>query len=236
MQGKIIIAIDGFSSCGKSTIAKAIASSLGYAYIDTGAMYRAVTLFFIQNNIILSDKGLSIIDHEYLLEVLDNIDIHFHYNPQLGYSEVFLNSHNVEKEIRQMFVSDFVSKVSAIKEVRQKLVHMQQIMGMNKGVVMDGRDIGTTVFPAAELKFFMIADPEVRAKRRFNELTGKGEKVSLKQVITNLTKRDHLDTHRAESPLMKAPDAIVLDNTALNQQEQLDFVLNLVGAYLQKNN
>jgi cytidylate kinase len=232
MQKKIIIAIDGFSSCGKSTIAKAIASSLGYAYIDTGAMYRAVTLFFIQNNIILSDKGLSIIDHEYLVEVLENIDIHFHYNPQLGFSEVFLNSHNVEKEIRQMFVSDLVSKVSAIKEVRQKLVHMQQLMGINKGIVMDGRDIGTAVFPNAELKFFMVADPAIRAKRRYDELIGKGEKVTLKEVVTNLTRRDHLDTHRNESPLIQATDAIVLDNTALTQQQQLDFVLNLVQPFL----
>lgn len=235
MQRKVIIAIDGYSSCGKSTIAKAIASNLGYAYIDTGAMYRAVTLFFIQTNIILSDKRLSITDHDYLLEVLDNIDIHFHYNPQLGYSEVFLNSHNVEKEIRQMFVSDFVSKVSAIKEVRQKLVHMQQIMGINKGIVMDGRDIGTTVFPNAELKFFMTADPAVRAKRRHEELLGKGEKVTLKEVINNLEKRDHLDTHRTESPLMQAPDAIVIDNTNLSPKEQLEFVLSMIKSYISEH-
>lgn len=232
MPKKIIIAIDGYSSCGKSTIAKAIASRLGYAYIDTGAMYRAVTLFFIQNNIILPKKGLAEINHEYLLEVLDHVDIHFHYDPDLGFSEVYLNSHNVEKEIRQMFVSDFVSKVSAIKEVREKLVHMQQIMGINKGIVMDGRDIGTTVFPHAELKIFMTADPVVRAKRRFKELTEKEIPVTLQEVIENLTLRDHEDTHRKESPLIKADDAIVLDNTNLDQEQQLDFVLTLANDLL----
>ncbi len=228
MQKKIIIAIDGYSSCGKSTIAKAIASKLGYAYIDTGAMYRAVTLFFIQKNIILPKKGLTDISHEYQLDVLEHIDIHFHYNPELGFSEVYLNSHNVEKEIRQMFVSDYVSTVSAIKEVREKLVHMQQLMGISKGIVMDGRDIGTTVFPNAELKVFMTADPTVRANRRFKELIEKGEKVTLHEVTENLTTRDHMDTHRKESPLVKADDAVVLDNTHLDQKQQLNFVLKLV--------
>lgn len=228
LQKKIIIAIDGYSSCGKSTIAKALASRLSYSYIDTGAMYRAVTLFFLQNGVILSEKGLNVVDHDYLVEVLDRIDIHFHYNPELGFSEVYLNSHNVEKEIRQMLVSDFVSRVSAIKEVREKLTYMQQIFGLNKGIVMDGRDIGTKVFPNAELKVFMTADPQVRAMRRYKELTEKGEVVTMKEVIDNIAQRDHLDTHRKESPLVKADDAIVLDNSYLDQQQQLDFVLNLV--------
>ncbi len=234
MPKKIIIAIDGYSSCGKSTIAKSIAAKLGYAYIDTGAMYRSVTLFFLQNNIIMSEDGLVNIDHDYLLEVLDNIDIHFHYNPELGYSEAYLNSHNVEKEIRQMFVSDYVSRVSAVKEVREKLVHMQQVMGISKGIVMDGRDIGTKVFPNAELKVFMTADPKVRAERRYKELIKKGERVTMQEVIDNLAQRDHLDTHREVSPLTQAADAIVLDNTNLDQQQQLDFVLSVAQDILQE--
>lgn len=233
MHKKIIIAIDGYSSCGKSTIAKAIAAKLGYAYIDTGAMYRAVTLFFLQNNIILPKKGLPAeINHEYMLEVLDHIDIHFHFNPELGFSEAYLNSHNVETEIRQMFVSDFVSTVSAIKEVREKLVGMQQLMGLRKGIVMDGRDIGTTVFPDAELKVFMTADPIVRAQRRFKELSDKGIKVTLEEVMKNLRTRDHDDTHRKESPLVQAKDAVVLDNTNLDPSQQLDLVIKLANDIL----
>jgi cytidylate kinase len=227
MQPKIIIAIDGYSSCGKSTLAKALAARLSYGYVDTGAMYRAVTLFFLQQNIIHTEKNLKHLDHEYLEEIMEHIHISFHYNPKLGFGEIFLNGKNVENEIRQMMVSDFVSPVSAVKEVRSEMVKLQQKMGINKGIVMDGRDIGTTVFPGAELKLFMTADPSVRAQRRYDEMVSKGVKVTFDEVNKNLVSRDHEDTHRKESPLTQAPDAIVIDNTKLGEAEQLDLAYGL---------
>jgi len=219
---KIVIAIDGYSSCGKSTIAKALAAKLSYGYVDTGAMYRAVTLFFLQKNIFHSEKGLKHLDHEFLEEIMDHISIFFHYNPAVGFGEIYLNGKNVENEIRQMMVSDYVSAVSAIKEVRIKMVDLQQKMGLQRGIVMDGRDIGTTVFPDAELKLFMQADPEVRAVRRFDEMQSKGIAVTLDEVRNNIQSRDYEDTHRKESPLTQASDAIVLDNTFLTPVEQLE--------------
>jgi cytidylate kinase len=224
---KIIIAIDGYSSCGKSTIAKALASRLSYGYVDTGAMYRAVTLFFLQKNIFHTEKGLKHLDHEFLEEIMDHISIFFHFNPALGYGEIYLNGKNVENEIRQMMVSDYVSAVSAIKEVRVMMVDLQQKMGLHRGIVMDGRDIGTTVFPDAELKLFMQADPEIRAIRRFDEMKAKGIVVTLDEVRNNIQSRDYEDTHRKESPLTQASDAIVLDNTHLSQEEQLEMAYSL---------
>ncbi len=230
---KIVIAIDGYSSCGKSTIAKALAAKLSYGYVDTGAMYRAVTLFFLQKNIFHSEKGLKHLDHEFLEEIMDHISIFFHYNPAVGFGEIYLNGKNVENEIRQMMVSDYVSAVSAIKEVRIKMVDLQQKMGLQRGIVMDGRDIGTTVFPDAELKLFMQADPEVRAVRRFDEMQSKGIAVTLDEVRNNIQSRDYEDTHRKESPLTQASDAIVLDNTFLTPAEQLEQAYALAISIIQ---
>lgn len=221
---KITIAIDGYSSCGKSTIAKALASELGYKYVDTGAMYRAVTLYCIRKGWIKKGK----VNTEKLLANLNKIHVFFRYNPEIKSSETYLNNENIEKEIRKMEVSEYVSQVSAIKEVRRKLVALQQEMGKDKGVIMDGRDIGTVVFPDADLKIFMLADPEVRAYRRYDEFTSKGIKVTLDEVKQNLSQRDYDDTHRKDNPLKQADDAIVLDNTDLNKQQQLDFVLKLI--------
>ena len=221
---KITIAIDGYSSCGKSTIAKALASELGYKYVDTGAMYRAVTLYCIRKGWIKRGK----VNTEKLIANLNKIHVFFRYNPEIKSSETYLNNENIEKEIRKMEVSEYVSQVSAIKEVRRKLVALQQEMGKDKGVIMDGRDIGTVVFPDADLKIFMLADPEVRAYRRYDEFTSKGIKVTLDEVKQNLSQRDYDDTHRKDNPLKQADDAIVLDNTDLNKQQQLDFVLKLI--------
>jgi len=221
---KINIAIDGFSSCGKSTIAKALASELGYTYIDTGAMYRCVALYAIRNGFVQNGQ----INKESIIMALPNINVSFHYNNETKVSETFLNGENVEKAIRQMEVSEIVSKISAIKEVREKMVALQREMGKNKGVIMDGRDIGTHVFPDAELKIFMTADIDVRVARRFYELTSKGEQVTEEEVKENLLKRDYDDIHRKENPLRKADDAIVLDNSELTKQEQLDFVKRLI--------
>ena len=221
---KITIAIDGYSSCGKSTIAKALASELGYKYVDTGAMYRAVTLYCMRKGWIKRGK----VNTEKLLANLNKIHVFFRYNPEIKSSETYLNDENIEKEIREMEVSEYVSQVSAIKEVRRKLVALQQEMGKDKGVIMDGRDIGTVVFPNADLKIFMLADPEVRAYRRYDEFTSKGIKVTLDEVKQNLSQRDYDDTHRKDNPLKQADDAIVLDNTDLNKQQQLDFVLKLI--------
>ncbi|MBL7931519.1 MAG: (d)CMP kinase [Bacteroidia bacterium] len=223
---KITIAIDGYSSCGKSTLAKALAFRLGYKYIDTGAMYRAVTLYALRHNLI-DDAG--IINHEELLKALPEIEIHFKLNPETHISDVILNEEDVEREIRTMKVSGLVSKVSAIKEVREKMVVLQRNMGKRKGVIMDGRDIGTHVFPKAELKLFMTADPEVRAKRRQDEYSSKGQYFSLEEVKHSLMQRDHEDINRKESPLIKAEDAIVLDNSELSREEQLDYVLKLIS-------
>lgn len=224
-MSKITVAIDGYSSCGKSTIAKALAQKLGYNYIDTGAMYRAVTLYCLQNDIIKKNK----VDLQKLLASLDNINVSFDYNTLTKVSEVFLNGEHVEREIRTMEVANNVSVVSSIKEVREKMVMIQREIGKNKGVVMDGRDIGTNVFPDAELKLFMTADNDVRTQRRLDELLSKGEYHSFEDVKQNLLKRDYDDTHRKENPLRQAKDAIVLDNTDLNKEEQLEYVVKLIN-------
>ena len=224
-MNKINIAIDGYSSCGKSTLAKSLASELGYRYVDSGAMYRALTLFAIEKGFI-NDSGE--LDAEKLKQNLDNIHLTFHYNSKTKTSDIYLNGEDVEERIRMMDVSEQVSKVSQIKEARQRLVALQQEMGKGKGVVMDGRDIGTIVFPNAELKIFMVADPEIRVYRRYDELTAKGVKVSKDEVKENLFLRDYDDTNRKDNPLRKAEDAIVLDNTDLNKQQQLNYILRLV--------
>ncbi len=223
MKKKITIAIDGFSSTGKSTIAKELAKELEYVYVDTGAMYRAVTLFAIRNKLVSENN----FDQEGLIKLLPSIDLKFKVNEKLGFAEIFLNGENVEEEIRRMEVSGFVSKIAAITEVRKKLVAEQQAMGKEKGVVMDGRDIGTVVFPDAELKIFMTASPEERAGRRFKELEAKGEEVSYEQVLKNVEDRDHLDTNREDSPLVIADDAIEIDNSYLNLEEQFKIVKEL---------
>lgn len=228
MTKKITIAIDGFSSTGKSTIAKELAKYLGYIYVDTGAMYRAVAYFAMQQGMI--DKNR--FDVENLIWNLDKIKIGFKYNSDLGYSETYLNGENVEKQIRTIEVSQYVSRVAEVSEVRSKLVEQQQKMGKDKGIVMDGRDIGTVVFPEAELKLFITSDANVRAKRRFDELTAKGEQVTFDEVLKNVTERDYIDTHREDSPLIKATDAIEIDNSNLTRKEQFDKILALVKAKL----
>ncbi len=227
-MSKITVAIDGYSSCGKSTIAKALAQKLGYNYIDTGAMYRAVALYCLRNDIIVKSK----VDLPKLLASLDNITVSFDYNSVTKISEVFLNGEHVEREIRSMEVANIVSVVSSIKEVREKMVMIQREIGKNKGVVMDGRDIGTHVFPDAELKLFMTADNDVRTQRRLDELMSKGEYHSFEDVKQNLLKRDYDDTHRKENPLRQAKDAIILDNTDLNKEEQLEYVIKLINDLL----
>lgn len=225
MNKKITIAIDGFSSTGKSTLAKQLAKYLGYIYVDTGAMYRAVTLYAMQHDFI-SDTHF---DKKALIERLPKISLQFLFNPDLGYAEIFLNEKNVEAEIRTLEVSNFVSRIAEISEVRAKLVEQQQNMGKNKGIVMDGRDIGTVVFTDAELKLFMTASPETRARRRYEELLQKGQEVTYDEVLKNVQERDYIDTHREDSPLTKADDAIEIDNSHLSIQEQFDKVLGLVN-------
>ena len=216
---KIVIAIDGFSSCGKSTFAKSIAARLGYIFIDTGAMYRAVTLYALENEGIRN----GIVDEEAVVALLSQISITFRFNTQRGASDIYVNGDLVEGKIRTIEVSNCVSPVSAIAEVREKLVAMQQEMGRKRGVVMDGRDIGTVVFPDAELKIFMTADPKVRAERRYAELTAKGDKVSFDEILENVVSRDKADMTRAISPLQKADDAIVLDNSYMTIPEQMEW-------------
>ena len=216
---KIVIAVDGFSSCGKSTFAKMVAARLGYIFIDTGAMYRAVTLYAIENGCI--ENG--ILNEERLVASLDDIQIDFRFNPDRGASDIYVNGQWVEGKIRTITVSNLVSAVSAIGQVRERLVAMQQEMGREKGVVMDGRDIGTVVFPNAELKIFMTADPEVRAERRYLELQAKGEEVSRQEIVENIRQRDYLDQNRAISPLRKADDAIVLDNGGMTLEEEMEW-------------
>ena len=225
MSKKITIAIDGFSSTGKSTLAKQLAKKLGYVYVDTGAMYRAVALFAMQNGYI----SLDFFDKETLINSLPYIKLEFKFNPDLGFAEMYLNETNVETEIRTIEVSNFVSKVAEISEVRAKLVEQQQEMGKNKGIVMDGRDIGTVVFPDAELKIFMTAGADTRAQRRFDELQEKGDSVTYEEVLKNVEERDYIDTHREDSPLVMADDAIEIDNSYLTKQEQFDAVLELVN-------
>jgi CMP/dCMP kinase len=223
---KIIIAIDGYSSSGKSTLAKEIAKLLDYKYIDSGAMYRAVTLFSIKNNII--NQNNHEVDENKLQNLLDKIHINFKYNSEKKNQETYLNDENVENEIREMEVSNSVSFISKIGFVRRKMVSFQQEMGKDKGIVMDGRDIGTVVFPDAELKVFMNANAEVRAERRYQELKGKNVDVSYDEILQNVKKRDHIDETRDESPLKKAHDSLELDNSNLNRQEQLDWIIGLV--------
>lgn len=218
---KIIIAVDGYSSCGKSTFAKAIAARLGYIFIDTGAMYRAVTLHALDRGAIRS----GVVDEEAVCRLLDGIDITFRYNPERGASDIYVDGELAEGRIRTLEVSNCVSAVSAIAAVRAKLVAMQQEMGRRRGVVMDGRDIGTAVFPDAELKLFMTADPAVRARRRYDELRAKGQEVSLAEIERNVVERDRADTSRAVSPLRRADDAIVLDNSHMTVDEQMEWFM-----------
>ena len=223
MKKEIIIAIDGHSSTGKSTLAKQIAQALNYIYVDTGAMYRAVTYFALQNKLISKDH----FDKKQLINSLDKIAIDFKFNPEKNHSEVYLNGKNIEKEIRQMAVSEFVSEIAAVPEIREKLVAQQRAIGKQKGVVMDGRDIGSVVFPDAELKIFMTASPEVRAQRRYKELLEKGEKVKYEEVLQNVKKRDQIDTERSASPLIITDDAVKIDNSQMTRKEQFDKVLAL---------
>lgn len=219
---KIIIAIDGWSACGKSTLAKQLAKELHYIYIDSGAMYRAITLYFLRNHIDWSNKAE-------VIEALKNITLEFQPNHQTGNSEIYLNGENVEFVIRDLVVAEKVSELASIKEIRAYAVHQQQLMGKKKGIIMDGRDIGTTVFPEAELKIFMSADISVRVERRFKEMFEKNPNISIEEVKTNIEMRDYMDTHREISPLKKANDAIVIDNTELTQTEQFTIALSLIN-------
>ncbi|WP_134199976.1 (d)CMP kinase [Meridianimaribacter flavus] len=227
----ITIAIDGFSSTGKSTVAKQLAKALSYVYVDTGAMYRAVTLYAMQNSLIAEDC----FDTEALINQLDDINISFKFNETLGFAEVYLNSVNVEKQIRTLEVSKFVSQVATVPEVRRQLVKQQQQMGKDKGVVMDGRDIGTVVFPDAELKLFMTASANTRAVRRYEELKERGDDVSFEDVLKNVETRDRIDSTRKDSPLTKALDAIEIDNSNLTLSEQFETILQLAKQTIAKN-
>ena len=225
----ITIAIDGFSSTGKSTIAKQLAKQLGYVYVDSGAMYRAVTLYAMQNNFIDAGHFNKIA----LINSLSKVEVCFKFNPKLGFAEVYLNGDNVEQEIRTLKVSNFVSQVAAVPEVRKQMVAIQKRLGENKGVVMDGRDIGTVVFPDAELKLFLTATAEKRAKRRYKELIEKGEKVSFEEVLKNVQKRDLIDSTRKDSPLVKAKDAIEINTSNLTKDQQFQRVLQLAKMTLE---
>ncbi|MEZ7506742.1 (d)CMP kinase [Flavobacterium sp. Arc2] len=225
MNKKITIAIDGFSSTGKSTLAKQLANHLGYVFVDTGAMYRAITLFAMQNKYI----GAENFDKESLIKSLPAIRLQFRYSPELGLAEMYMNDVNVENEIRTIEVSSFVSKIATIAEVRAKLVEQQQEMGKDKGIVMDGRDIGTVVFPDAELKIFMTASATTRAQRRYDELKQKEDAITYEEVLKNVEERDYIDTHRDNSPLVIAEDAIEIDNSHLTREEQFEIVLGLIN-------
>ena len=219
---KITIAIDGYSSCGKSTMAKALARKIGYVYVDTGAMYRAVTLFALHHQLFNADGSVKV---DALRELMPEVTISFRLNASTGLPETYLNGQLVEQDIRTMEVSQHVSPIAAIPFVREALVAQQQAMGRNKGIVMDGRDIGTTVFPDAELKIFVTASPEVRAQRRYDELKGKGMDAEYDDILKNVQERDYIDTHREVSPLRKAEDAIVLDNSHLTIAEQDEWLI-----------
>lgn len=225
---KIVIAIDGFSSCGKSTFAKAIASRLGYIFIDTGAMYRAVTLYALQQGAIRS----GIVDNDAVVALLNDVEITFRFNPQRGASDIYVNGDLAEGKIRSIEVSNCVSSVSSIREVREKLVAMQQQMGRDRGVVMDGRDIGTVVFPDAELKIYMTADARVRAERRYAELKAKGDDVTIEEILENVISRDNADMTRAISPLRRADDAIELDNSYMSVEEQMAWFMERYEAVI----
>lgn len=216
----IIITLDGYSSCGKSTLARALAQELNYVFIDSGAMYRAITLYFLRNHIDWTNQ-------QAVVDALQEINLQFHYNPNTGSSDMYLNDENVEALIRDMLVSERVSDIAAIKEVREFAVAQQQAMGTKKGIVMDGRDIGTTVFPNAELKLFITADSVVRVERRFKEMLAKNPNITIEEVKDNLEMRDYIDSHREVSPLRKADDAIILDNSNLTREEQLAEALKL---------
>lgn len=219
---KIIVAIDGFSSCGKSTMAKQLAHEVGYIYVDTGAMYRAVSLYCMRNGWMDAEN----MDVDRIESNIGTVNLEFKLNDQ-GKAEIYLNGENVEKEIRTLEVSNGASRVSTLGAVRRELVRQQQIMGVEKGIVMDGRDIGTVVFPEAELKVFLTASAEIRAKRRMDELRGKGEKVAYEEVLANVKERDDRDQNRKESPLKKADDAIVIDNSELSIVEQQEILRSL---------
>ncbi len=221
MAKKIIITIDGWSSCGKSTLARQLAKELGYLYIDSGAMYRAITLHFLRNHIDWTDPAQ-------VLKGLDDIVLDFHVNEKSQQSEIFLNGENVEYVIRDLVVAEKVSEVAAIREVREFAVAQQQTLGKRKGIVMDGRDIGTVVFPHAELKIFMTADNAVRVERRFRELFEKNPNITIEEVKNNLEMRDYIDSHREVSPLRQADDALVLDNTRLTPDQQFQMAMNWV--------
>jgi cytidylate kinase len=225
MIKNIVVAIDGYSSCGKSTLAKALAKKLHFVYVDSGAMYRAVTLYFLRNKTDFNN-------HDLIIDALQHIDLNFHSRDYQ--SHILLNGEEVSEEIRKMPVSENVSRISAIREVRQAMVKQQQKMGKSKNMVMDGRDIGTVVFPDAQIKLFMTADPKIRAERRFKELASKGETVSLEEIFENIAHRDFQDTTREESPLMRADDAIILDNTRLTEEEQLQFALDRIEPFIFK--
>lgn len=224
MAKKLTIAIDGFSSCGKSTLAKAIAENIGYIFIDTGAMYRGIALYCIENSLV--DKG--VINEDELIKQLDSIELHFEINLESKKPELILNNNNVESKIRTMEVSSLVSKVATIEKVRKKLVSLQRKMGQKGGVVMDGRDIGSVVFPNAELKLFITSDPKIRAERRFAELKINDPDITIEEVSFNLKERDYIDSNRAISPLIKPEDAVVIDNTHLTKDEQLNIALSLI--------
>jgi len=223
---KITIAIDGHSSTGKSTLAKQLAKALNYVYVDTGAMYRAVTFYAMQQGIISATS----FQKDTLIQQLNQIHLSFVFNEKLGYAEIYLNDVNVESVIRSIRVSNLVSQIAAVSEVRTKLVEQQKKYGIDKGVVMDGRDIGTVVFPNAELKVFMTASPEIRAQRRFSELQEKGDTTtSFEEVLKNVVERDEMDSNRADSPLMQAADALVIDNSQLTKEQQFNVILNLAN-------
>jgi cytidylate kinase len=223
MKNNIVVAIDGYSSCGKSTLAKALAKKLHFIYVDSGAMYRAVTLYFLRNKI-------SLTDHQQISEALTNIHLNFHSRDYE--THITLNDEEVSEEIRLMPVSENVSDIAAVREVRIEMVKQQQRMGRSKNIVMDGRDIGTTVFPKAQVKIFMTADPKIRAERRFKELQPKNPDITLEEVFDNIAHRDYLDTTREESPLVRAHDAIILDNTNLTPEQQLQFAIDKIQPFL----
>lgn len=227
MSKNIVVAIDGYSSCGKSTLAKALAKKLHFVYIDSGAMYRAVTVYFLRNNTDLTNE-------REVEKALDAIHLNFHSRDYQ--THITLNDEDISEEIRQMAVSEMVSEVSAIKAIRIEMVKQQQRLGRSKNIVMDGRDIGTVVFPDADIKLFMTADPKIRAERRYKELIEKSDDVTLEEIFNNLAHRDYLDTTREESPLTRAEDAIILDNTSINEEQQLEFALEHISPLLSPHN